>query len=33
MSTATTTAPAPVKVETMSVGRWVQAVGWRHAVW
>ena len=33
MSTATTTAPAPVKVERMSFGRWVAAVGWRHLLW
>ena len=32
MSTATTTAPAPVKVERMSFGRWVKTVGWRHLI-
>jgi arabinogalactan oligomer/maltooligosaccharide transport system permease protein len=32
MSTTTTTAPTPVKVERMSLGRWVKTVGWRHLI-
>jgi arabinogalactan oligomer/maltooligosaccharide transport system permease protein len=32
MSTTTSPAPASVKVERMSFGRWVGAVGWRHLI-
>ena len=32
MSTTTSTAPTPVKVEKMSAGRWVKTVGWRHLI-
>jgi arabinogalactan oligomer / maltooligosaccharide transport system permease protein len=31
MSTQTST-PAPVKIERMSFGRWMKAVGWRHLI-
>ncbi len=32
MSTSTTTAPPPAKVEKMAAGRWIRVVGWRHAI-